>query len=148
MNGLEEFRYKAEAVLTSALKFHPENKELRSALVEYFMLTQQAGKAELMLQDDIKKNPRNAESHLILVSVYADSGRYNEALAMARKAISLSPEYEWLIRGTLAEIYTQKGDKNLAINEYQKVLMLVEEKDMYNKDGYIQFLNNKINALK
>jgi tetratricopeptide (TPR) repeat protein len=51
-------------------------------------------RAEEMLQTAVQEEPKNAEAHFVLGTIYKDSNLRNRAVAMFRKVVELQPEHE------------------------------------------------------
>ncbi|MBF0564850.1 MAG: tetratricopeptide repeat protein [Nitrospirae bacterium] len=95
----------------------------------------------LLFEDTIKKSPNKARPHLSLGAAYAEYGRYDEAGAQYKKALSLKPAYvspETFLN--MGGLYAIKGQFANALSMY-KILLLLYPKysDGYNDMGVVYY---------
>jgi tetratricopeptide (TPR) repeat protein len=79
--------------------------------------------AELLLQEELKKNPENAGAYAYLGDIFLRKERYDGALNLYQKALDLDPgNAENYFR--MGQIYYYKKLGNLSIENYRKALDL------------------------
>ena len=71
----------------------------------------------------IAENPQNLLPYLNLAVLYRGERKYNEAISVLKKGISANPKSKELYL-QLARIYQEKGEEELAKDNYQEVLKL------------------------
>ncbi|MHB1017039.1 MAG: CheR family methyltransferase [Coriobacteriia bacterium] len=70
-----------------------------------------------------ERDPNNAEAHLLVAYVRADTGDYDEALAACHRALAINPLLP-VARYILGIIYQRQGDAVRAISELKKTIYI------------------------
>lgn len=70
-----------------------------------------------------ERDPNNAEAHLLVAYVRADTGDYEEALAACHRALAINPLLP-VARYILGIIYQRQGDTVRAISELKKTIYI------------------------
>ncbi|HOO73244.1 MAG TPA: tetratricopeptide repeat protein [Spirochaetota bacterium] len=106
--------------------------------------------AELLLQEELKKNPENYTAYSYLGDIFLRKERYDGALSLYQKALDLEPRNaENYFR--IGQIYYYKKLGNLSIENYQKALDLDKSlKFAYYHIGlsYLMLERDKANTIK
>ena len=76
-----------------------------------------------VLERILKGNPRDAEAHLMLGSIFAEDGRLEESAAHLKEAVRLRPQSPESHQA-LGETYRKAGDKRAAQQEFEKAVTL------------------------
>lgn len=71
----------------------------------------------------VERDPNNAEAHLLIAYVRADTGDYEEALAACHRALAINPLLP-VARYILGIIYQRQGDAVRAISELKKTIYI------------------------
>jgi len=74
-----------------------------------------------LLQDAVKKDPKNVNAWIELGNLMMDTKRYNEAIEAYTKALELDPK-NVNVRVDLGTCYRYAGKSDLAVREYKKAL--------------------------
>ena len=86
---------------------------------EKYFFTKKFEMAEILFQEEIKKNPENATAYSYLGDIFLQKKRYNGALSLYKKALDLNPNIsENYYR--IGQVYYYKKLGNLAIQSYEK----------------------------
>jgi tetratricopeptide (TPR) repeat protein len=104
----------AEAELEKDATFEPEFAYNYEDLGILYVLLNQPEKAEKCFQEAIERNNQLVNSFFDLAKLYQDAGRYNEALAMADRAVALAPTSASVhfIRGQILKHLGQSAKAN------------------------------------
>ncbi len=106
--------------------------------------------AELLLQEELKKNPENEVAYSYLGDIFFKKKRYDGALRLYKKALDLNPEdAEDFFR--VGQIYYYKKDGNLAIQNFEKSYKLNPKlKFVYYHIGltYLILMRDKKNTIQ
>lgn len=98
-------------------KKKPEDDTFKKA-VSYFYQNK-LEMAEILLQDELKKNPENQMAYSYLGDIFLQKKRYDGALELYRKSLDLNPaSAEDYFR--IGQIYYYKKDGNAAIDNFRK----------------------------
>ncbi len=120
-----------------------EESQFKKAVAYYYQ--QKFEMAELMLQEELKKNPENALAYSYLGDIFLLKKRYDGAIDLYRKAVDLNPSSaEDHFR--MGQIHFYKKDGKAAIEEFQKAFSINENiKYAYYHVGlsYLMLLRDK-----
>jgi tetratricopeptide (TPR) repeat protein len=117
---------------------------------EKFYFQKKFEMAEMLLQEEIKKNPENDLAYSYLGDIFLNKKRYDGALSLYQKALELKPENaDNYFR--IGQSYYYKRLGNPAIENYQKAIELDKSlKIAYYQVGltYLMILRDKENTIK
>jgi predicted negative regulator of RcsB-dependent stress response len=67
----------------------------------------------------VASNPQFAEGHFFLAKLYLDLGKLDQAVASARRGLTVQPEGEWSPLGhfVLADVFAARGQRQAAARE-------------------------------
>lgn len=106
--------------------------------------------AEMLFQDELKKNPENALAYSYLGDIFFTKGRYDGALRLYRRALEINPNAaEDYFR--IGQIYYHKKDGSLAIENFEKSYKLDPNlKFAYYHIGltYLMLMRDKQNTIE
>ncbi len=139
------------AILVSiSLNAQSEKADSGFKKAEKFFFQKKFEMAEMMLQEEIKKNPENDMAYSYLGDIFLNKKRYDGALSLYQKALELKPENaDNYFR--IGQSYYYKKLGNPAIENYQKALDLDKSmKIAYYQIGlsYLMLLRDKENTIK
>ncbi|NIT36998.1 MAG: tetratricopeptide repeat protein [candidate division Zixibacteria bacterium] len=109
----------APAILMNALGRHAVRAELNDAAKYYF-------------EAAVSREGLEKAETFVLADLYAARGEYERALRLAGGYVRRHPDEGWPYT-KLADIYSQKGDKNSAIAYYRRAVWLEPSKDNWRK---------------
>ena len=93
---------------------------------EKYFFTKKYEMAELLLQEEIKKNPENGLAYSYLGDIFLFKKKYNGAINIYKKAINLNKDLATNYY-RLGQIYYYKKLGQLSINNYRKSLSIDEK---------------------
>ena len=75
--------------------------------------------AELLLQEELKKNPENQKAYSYLGDILLKKGRYDEAMILYKKSLDIKPDnsFEYF---RIGQIYYYKKESGPAIENFEK----------------------------
>jgi tetratricopeptide (TPR) repeat protein len=76
-----------------------------------------------MLQDVLRKDPKNLKAWIGLGNDLMDSSRYDEAIAAYQKALDLNPK-DVDVRVDMGTCYRRIGKSDIAVKEYREALKI------------------------
>ena len=71
----------------------------------------------------LERDPNNADAHLLVAYVHADTGDYDEALSACHRALAINPLLP-IARYILGIIHQRQGDAVRAISELKKTIYI------------------------
>jgi len=74
-----------------------------------------------LLQEEVKKDPKNLKAWIDLGNIMMDAHRYQEAIDAYAKALELDPK-NVNVRTDMGTCYRNVGKPDIAISEYKKVI--------------------------
>jgi tetratricopeptide (TPR) repeat protein len=106
--------------------------------------------AELLLQEELKKNPENQRAYSYLGDILLKKGRYDDAMILYRKSLDINPgnAFDYF---RLGQIYYYKKESGPAIENFEKSCKLNPElKFAYYHIGltFLMLLRDKDNTIK
>ena len=107
--GLERARQYRAAVsgYQTALSRWPENLAARMGLGNSYYALGELKNSEMAFQETIRLHPDQGSAYNNLAQVLMEQGQYQEALASARKAVTLGGPLQAVYQETLREIELQ-----------------------------------------
>jgi len=118
-----QWTFKALSSLAEALRFGPNQTEVRRTLARIYGGTGRNEEALVQLQLALDAEPGNDEIHRNLGNVLFDLGRRDEALDHFEQAIRLRPNF-WENHGALGGAWHRMGEYKRAIVFYSRVVEL------------------------
>jgi len=115
---------------------------------KYLTGTKDYAKAAQLFETMLKNNPSITENYMNLGICYAGLGKYNDAIKIYEKAITIQPQSEWAFRSHIAEFYFNKGEKQRATEELSKSILLLKKSPMPNKDEAIESLESRLRDMR
>ena len=106
--------------------------------------------AELLLQEELKKNPENQKAYSYLGDILLKKGRYDEAMVLFRKSLDIKPDnsFDYF---RIGQIYYYKKESGPAIENFEKSYKLNPQlKFAYFHIGltHLMLLRDKENTIK
>lgn len=118
---------KAESALHRALAIDTRIPAAHRGLAQLMLYRDwNVAAADREIEKAIAADPRDAKNHLVAAMVKAASGRYEESIAAARRAIECDPA-NWRVRSDLAYFLLAAGHFEEAFAESRAVLALEAE---------------------
>lgn len=110
----------AAAALEKAIKLNPENLDAKTGLGIAYVNGGAPSPMQgiSLLLDVVKKNPENIKANMQLGLFSMQSGQYEKAVERFKTVAKIKPDVESYFY--LAESYKQTGQKQLAVEAYQK----------------------------
>ena len=104
----------------------PSAEESTEALLARARRDMKEGRPEQVLDSSrrvLERDPNNADAHLLVAYVHADTGDYDEALAACHRALAINPLLP-IARYILGIIHQRQGDAVRAISELKKTIYI------------------------
>lgn len=114
-------------VLKQVVKADPDNVDAYRFLAGYYMDSGSYDKAIKILRQIVRIEPNDSYAHSMLGDAYWNCGRYGESMAAYKYAMKLhvnDPHVHYQI----AQAYLKMGDKDSALEEYEILKSMDEEK--------------------
>jgi len=111
----------AEAEFLRAVKIAPEVLNSRIMLAKYYIKNERYHEAVNILKEGLKGNESDAVIYNIIGAAYLGAGDLENGRQNFEKAISTNPKI-FLPYFNLAILYLNKGEKEMAVKEYEKIL--------------------------
>ncbi len=123
----------AVAPLTTYVKAHPGDKTLRAALGVSLYMTDQYGKAQAVLQPEMKDSKISDELNFIYAECLVKTGKGQEGIARLKALVAKLPKEESL-RRSLGEAYAADGNARQAMKELRVAEKLDAKDPLVHKD--------------
>ena len=134
------------------VKRSPDDLDAMAALAGKYMYGVKAdyGKAAVLFEEILRKDPEKTEHLLNLGACYAWLGEYEKAVRNYERAIVARPEDEWIARWQLAEVYKNQSQNRRAIRELERSLKILQASSTpdEHKQSITQTLRAEIENLK
>ena len=128
------------------IKFDPHNASLHRDLADVYRRLGRAGEARAMYdkaialaQEQLKVNPRDALSVVLIAICEARTGRRAQAERHAAEAVALDPTNRG-VRLRAAKVYAELGDRSAAIDAVRAAVALGYELDIIRSDDELAML--------
>ena len=135
----------AKGLLEQALKLNPDSDSLKVSLGSCYIFGNVHGnpmEGIMMIREVAERDPLNLYAQMTLGIGASMTGQFDKAIERFKKVIEHQPSNPEASLN-LAEVYEQKGDKQLAIEWYEKSKLLIK-----NNEAIIREINNRIELLK
>ena len=126
------------AILERAARLLPDNRKIKSKLLEEYRSLKRWGQLAAMLEGMAKKKP-DQEILVDLLEVYTTMQSEDDIISVLKRLIELNPD-DLGSRNQLAEIYEKSGKLKEAIIEYEGLIERLDKKDrlpFYDRLGYL-----------
>ncbi len=126
------------AILERATQFLPDNRQIKTRLLEEYRSLKRWKQLAPMLEDMAKKKP-DQEILVDLLEVYTAMQSEDGIISVLKRLIELNPD-DLETQNQLAEIFEGTGKLKEAIIEYEGLLGRLDKKDrlpFYNRLGYL-----------
>ena len=135
----------AKGLLEQALKLNPNSDSLKVSLGSCYIFGNVHGnpmEGIMMVREVAERDPHNLYAQMTLGIGASMTGQFDKAIERFKKVIEHQPSNPEA-NLNLAEVYERKGDKQSAIEWYEKSKLLVK-----NNEAIIRAINNRIELLK
>lgn len=113
-------------VLKQVVKVDPDNVDAYHFLTSYYIESGRYQDAADAQKQVVRMEPDDAHAWVMLGDIYSDCSLHEDAIAAYRKATSLHTGNA-NVHYQFGEAYLQMGDKDLALEEHQKLKILDEQ---------------------
>jgi tetratricopeptide (TPR) repeat protein len=122
----------AKALLEQALKVNPNNDSAKVGLGSCYIFANVHGnpmEGIMMIREVADRDPHNVYAQMMLGIGGAMTGQFDKAIERFKEVMKHQPN-NLEARLNLAEVYEQKGDKQNAIEWYQKSKVLISNEEI------------------
>lgn len=99
--------------------------------------------AQKKFEQLLKVDPKNADAHYEMSSLYFNANKFEEAQAEAETAVKLNPNNKWYLE-QLATVHMKRNNAKEAIKDYEQLIKLSPgDPDSYFDLGYLYLQTNQ-----
>lgn len=113
-------------------------------LFELYKKTGKSGDFMNYINELAKYDSKNADIPFVFASIYFDEKKYDEAIELYKKAISMKPSYIYPYYDWIGIAYTEKKEYDKAIEAYRKIISINQmDVESYTYIGIIYILKKE-----